>query len=359
MRVVVTGAAGFIGSNLVHALNARGIDDVIAVDDLTQGHQFRNLVGTQLSGYVDLDEFYARFERGEFGRVDAVLHQGACSDTMVHDGKLMMARNYECSRRLLAACLRHGTRLIYASSAAVYGGSRQFVEAPEHERPLNVYGWSKLVFDQTVRRELAAMPQRGTLQVAGLRYFNVYGPREQHKGRMASVAFHHFGQFQSQGHVALFGEYDGYGPGAHERDFVWVGDVVDVNLWLLEHAGASGIFNVGSGRAEPFNAVAAAMLNRCRAAGGEPPLGLSALVESGQLRYTPFPEALRGHYQSHTQADLRALRKAGYTRTMTNVSTGVALYAQWLMNPRDGLPAVWAPVASALAAAASHSSHSL
>jgi ADP-L-glycero-D-manno-heptose 6-epimerase len=338
MRVVVTGAAGFIGSNLVHALNARGIDDVIAVDDLTNGQQFRNLVGTQLSSYVDMDEFYARFERGEFGRVDAVLHQGACSDTMVHDGKLMMARNYECSRRLLEACQQQGTRLIYASSAAVYGGSTAFTESPENERPLNVYGWSKLVFDQTVRRTLAAMPRSGGTQIAGLRYFNVYGPREQHKGRMASVAFHHFGQFQSQGHVALFGEYNGYGPGAQERDFVWVGDVVDVNLWLLENAGASGVFNVGSGRAEPFNAVAASMLNSCRAAGGEDPLPLSQLVDVGQLSYTPFPDALRGHYQCHTQADLRALRKAGYTKTMTNVSTGVALYAQWLMNPTDGLP---------------------
>jgi ADP-L-glycero-D-manno-heptose 6-epimerase len=256
---------------------------------------------------------------------------------MVHDGKLMMARNFECSRRLLAACQQQGTRLVYASSAAVYGGATVFTESPEHERPLNVYGWSKLVFDQAVRRTLAATA-RGAPQVAGLRYFNVYGPREQPKGRMASVAFHHFGQYQSQRHVALFGEYNGYAPGAQERDFVWIGDVVDVNLWLLEHGGASGIFNLGSGRAEPFNAVAAAMLNRCRAAHGEAPLGLSALADAGLLRYTPFPDALRGHYQCHTQADLRALRRAGYDRAMTNVSTGVALYAQWLLNPTDGLP---------------------
>jgi ADP-L-glycero-D-manno-heptose 6-epimerase len=336
MRVVVTGAAGFIGSNLVHALNARGVDDVIAVDDLTNGQQFRNLVGTQLSAYVDLDEFYPRFESGDFGRVDAVLHQGACSDTMQHDGKLMMARNYECSRQLLEACQRQGTRLIYASSAAVYGGSTVFTEDSVNERPLNVYGWSKLVFDQTVRR---ALRSGAKAQVAGLRYFNVYGPREQHKGRMASVAFHHFGQLEGQGHVNLFGEYGGYGPGAQERDFVWIGDVVDVNLWLLESGGTSGIFNLGSGRAEPFNAVAAAMLNTCRSARGSEPLPLRGLVDQGLLRYTPFPEALRGHYQCHTQADLRGLRRAGYDRPMTNVSTGVALYAQWLMNPADGLPA--------------------
>ncbi len=335
MRVVVTGAAGFIGSNLVHALNARGIDDVIAVDDLTDGQQFRNLVGTQLSAYVDLDDFYPRFESGEFGRVDAVLHQGACSDTMQHDGKLMMARNYECSRQLLEACQRQGTRLIYASSAAVYGGSSVFAEDPANERPLNVYGWSKLVFDQTVRRALRGGAKN---QVAGLRYFNVYGPREQHKGRMASVAFHHFGQFAAQGHVNLFGEYGGYGPGAQERDFVWIGDVVDVNLWLLEHGGASGVFNLGSGRAEPFNAVAAAMLNACRSARGDEPLPLRGLVDQGLLRYAPFPDALRGHYQCHTQADLRGLRRAGYDRPMTDVSTGVALYARWLMNPADGLP---------------------
>ena len=156
MRVVVTGAAGFIGSNLVHALNGRGVNDIIAVDDLTDGQRFQNLVGTQIADYVDMDAFYGRFERGEFGQVDAVLHQGACSDTMVHDGKLMMARNFECSRRLLGACLNQGTRLIYASSAAVYGGATAFSETPANERPLNVYGWSKLVFDQTVRRALAA-----------------------------------------------------------------------------------------------------------------------------------------------------------------------------------------------------------
>ena len=182
MRVVVTGAAGMIGSNLVHGLNARGVDDVIAVDDLTDGPKYRNLLGAQLSDYFDKSEFYRRFTQGELGKVDAIFHEGACSDTMEHNGRFMLENNYRCSKELLDACQARGTRLLYASSAATYGGSATFRETPEFERPLNVYGYSKLLFDNIVRRMLSA----ATSQVVGFRYFNVYGPREQHKGRMAS-----------------------------------------------------------------------------------------------------------------------------------------------------------------------------
>ena len=202
MKVVVTGAAGMIGSNLVHGLNKVGIDDVIAVDEMTDGQKYKNLLGANVSDYLDREEFYTRFTRGEFGRVDAVLHQGACSDTMEHNGRFMLDNNYRCSKDLLDACQAQGTRLLYASSAATYGGSASFVETPEFERPLNVYGFSKLLFDNIVRRVL---PTSGT-QIAGFRYFNVYGPREQHKARMASVAFHHFNQFSETGKVKLFGE---------------------------------------------------------------------------------------------------------------------------------------------------------
>ena len=327
MKVIVTGAAGFIGSNLVHALNARGVDDIVAVDDLTNGEQFHNLVGTQLADYVDLDDFYPRFASGDFGRVDAVLHQGACTDTMERDGRLMMARNHECSRRLLDACLQQGTRLIYASSAAVYGGSGEFREEPANERPLNVYGWSKLVFDQGVRRALAAGARS---QVAGLRYFNVYGPREQHKGRMASVAFHHFQQFQLQGQVSLFGEYGGYGPGQQSRDFVFVDDVVAVNLWFLQHPEQSGIFNLGTGRAQPFNDVAVAAVNAARALKGEATLSLAALVQGGQIEYIAFPDALVGKYQSFTEADLSRLRATGCDHVFADVAAGVKSYMGWL-----------------------------
>ena len=195
MKVVVTGAAGFIGSNLVRGLNSLGIDDVIAVDELKDGLKYRNLVGTSLSDYLDKGEFYTRFARREFGVVDAVLHEGACSDTMEQDGRFMMETNYRCSKMLLDACMAQGTRLLYASSAAVYGASTSFREEPRFERPLNVYGWSKLLFDNVVRRMLADAPH----QIAGFRYFNVYGPHEQHKWRMDSVALHHHNEYAKDG----------------------------------------------------------------------------------------------------------------------------------------------------------------
>ena len=279
MKIVVTGAAGMIGSNLVHGLNGLGIDDVIAVDDLTDGAKYRNLLGARISDYYDRGDFYARFARAEFGRVDAVLHEGACSDTLVHDGRYMLDTNYRCSKDLLDACLAQGTRLLYASSAATYGGSATFREEPAYERPLNIYGYSKLLFDNVVRRVL---PQAAT-QVAGFRYFNVYGPREQHKGRMASVAFHHFNQFQSSGQVRLFGPYGGYAAGEQARDFVQVDDVVAVNLWFLQHPGCSGIYNLGTGRAQPFNDVAVAVVNAVRARRGEAALPLAGLLAARQI----------------------------------------------------------------------------
>jgi ADP-L-glycero-D-manno-heptose 6-epimerase len=326
MRIIVTGASGFIGSNLVIGLNRLGIDDVIAVDHLKNGPKFRNLVDARISDYFDKSEFYARFGRGEFGKVDAVFHEGACSDTMEHDGRYMLDNNYRASKDLLDACLAQGTRLLYASSAATYGASSAFAEEPANERPLNVYGYSKLLFDQIVRRVL---PKAKT-QVAGFRYFNVYGPREQHKGRMASVAFHHFQQFRAEGHVKLFGEYNGYGPGLQERDFVSVDDVVAVNLWFLQHPKASGIFNLGSGRAQPFNDVAHATVNACRAQGGLEALSLEEQVEQGLVRYIPFPDALVGKYQCHTEADLARLRAAGCDHVFADVGTGTTRYVQWL-----------------------------
>lgn len=326
MRVVVTGAAGMIGSNIVHGLNALGIDDVIAVDNLTNGAKYRNLLGARISDYFDKADFYARFSRGEFGQVEAVLHEGACSDTMQHDGRYMLDTNYRCSKDLLDACQRQGTRLLYASSAATYGGSASFREEPQFEQPLNVYGYSKLLFDNVVRRML---PQAGT-QVVGFRYFNVYGPREQHKGRMASVAFHHFHQFREHGKVKLFGEYGGYGAGMQSRDFVFVDDVVAVNLWFLQNPGQSGIFNLGSGRAQPFNDVAVATVNAARTLKGETPLPLAELVARGLVEYIPFPDALVGKYQCFTQADLTGLRAAGCNHAFADVATGVSRYVNWL-----------------------------
>ena len=329
MRVVVTGAAGMIGSNIVLGLNAIGIDDIIAVDDLTDGPKYRNLLGARLSDYFDRSEFYARFARREFGQVEAVLHQGACSDTMEHNGRFMLDTNYRCSKDLLDAAQAQGTRLLYASSAATYGGSASFREEPAFERPLNVYGYSKLLFDNVVRRMLPT----SCAQVAGFRYFNVYGPREQHKGRMASVAFHHFNQFRETGKVKLFGEYGGYGPGQQSRDFVFVDDVVAVNLWFLQHPDQSGIFNLGSGHAQPFNDVAVATVNAARVAAGESALSLAEMVSAGWVEYIPFPDALVGKYQCFTEADLARLRATGCDHRFADVASGVAAYAAWLAAP--------------------------
>jgi ADP-L-glycero-D-manno-heptose 6-epimerase len=328
-RYVVTGAAGFIGSNIVKGLNARGESDIIAVDDLTQGDKFRNLADLKIADYVDADLFYDGFSDGHFGKVEAVFHEGACSDTMETDGKYMMDNNYTLSCGLFNACQERGARLLYASSAATYGDSDTFRESPEFERPLNVYGYSKLLFDQRMRRELgddfSSASRRKGRQVAGFRYFNVYGPREQHKGRMASVAFHQFNQFREQGKVKLFGDYEGYAAGEQMRDFVFVDDVVAVNLWFLDHPDRSGLFNLGSGRAQPFNDVAATVLNSLAAPGARLHTA-GEFASQGLIEYIPFPEALRGKYQCFTQADLTKLRAAGCDHAFADVQTGVAKY---------------------------------
>ncbi|WP_201752689.1 ADP-glyceromanno-heptose 6-epimerase [Sphingomonas changnyeongensis] len=325
--MAVTGAAGFIGGNLLRGLNAIGIDDIVATDDLTDGRKYRNLANARIADYLDHRDFYAALAAGRLGAFDAILHEGACSDTMEHDGRLMMDLNYRCSRQLLDYCEATGTRLLYASSAAVYGGESHFVEQPQYERPLNVYGYSKLLFDQVVRRR-----QHQMSQVAGFRYFNVYGPGEAHKDRMASVAFHHINQLRDSGRVRLFGEYGGYAAGEHRRDFVHVDDVVRVKLWFLEHPGQSGIFNLGTGRAQPFNDIARAVVNGVRARDQKPPLDLSAQVAQGLVEYVEFPEALKGKYQSFTQADISRLRAAGYEAPFLSVEDGVAAYVDHVLG---------------------------
>ena len=330
MKIVVTGAAGFIGSNLVKGLNARGIDNIIAVDDLTQGDKFRNLADLKIADYIDAGDFYNQFSDGAFGHVEAVFHEGACSDTMELDGKYMMSNNYTLSCDLFRTCQSRNARLLYASSAATYGGSDTFKESPEFEKPLNVYGYSKLLFDQRMRRELGTKFENAQTQVAGFRYFNVYGPREQHKGRMASVAFHQFNQFQAEGKVKLFGDYGGYSAGGQMRDFVFIDDVVAVNLWFFDHPEKSGIFNLGTGRAQPFNDVALAVVNTLRKSKNEASLGLEDMVRGGMIDYISFPDALVGKYQSYTQADLSTLRAAGCQHSFADVQTGVTAYMEWL-----------------------------
>ena len=326
MYYVVTGAAGFIGANLVKGLNQAGIDNIIAVDNLTRADKFKNLVDCELVDYIDKQEFLELVEGGYFdGDIEAVLHQGACSDTMEDDGRYMMQNNYRYSSALLDFCLDQEVPFLYASSASVYGGGKRFQEGRQHEAPLNVYGYSKFLFDQNVRRRIrdAASP------VTGFRYFNVYGPREQHKERMASVAFHFFNQFRSEGRVKLFEGCAGYADGEQLRDFVYVGDVVKVNLHFLEHR-CSGIFNLGTGRAQSFNAVAVATINACRQGKGEAALSLAELRKQGMIEYVAFPEALKGKYQSFTQADLSNLRMAGYRDEFATVEQGVGEYVKYL-----------------------------
>jgi len=302
MYTVITGAAGFIGSNLVKALNARGETRILAVDDLTQGEKFRNLADCEIADYVDKDEFLTRLADGDFDDdIAAVLHQGACSDTMATDGRAMLADNYRYSVRLL-------------------------------EAPLNVYGYSKFLFDQHVRRML---PER-TAQVAGFRYFNVYGAREGHKGRMASVVWHFFAQYRALGKVQLFEGSGGYGAGEQRRDFVSVEDVVKINLDFLDHPERSGIWNLGTGKAATFNAVAAATINACRAADGQPVLQFAELHRAGAIGYVGFPPELAGKYQSFTEADLSRLRAAGYTAPMLAVEEGVPRCVRALLASAPG-----------------------
>ncbi len=328
MKLVVTGAAGFIGANLIEGLNARGLTDVIAVDHDQDGLKSSNLNGLKFSQFVQADAFYSAFAQGEYGLIEAVFHEGACSDTMELDRAYMMANNFDCSRQLFETCKQQGVRLLYASSAAVYGGSSQFSEIPANEQPLNVYGESKLLFDNFLRERLGVAPYsrfaNTKTQVAGFRYFNVYGPREQHKGRMASVAFHEFHQMQSEGRVQLFGAYEGYAAGQQMRDFVSVRDVVAVNLWFLDHPEASGIFNLGTGRAQPFNDVARAVVQHFK------PLGLEHDQVQTLIEYIDFPAELQGKYQSYTQADLSALRAVGCDHAFADVQSGVAAYMRWL-----------------------------
>jgi len=323
MYYVVTGAAGFIGSRIVEALNRAGVTDIVAVDNLSRPAKVANLTRLEIADFVDKGEFLQRLDSFD-GALEAVLHQGACSDTMEQDGRYMMENNYRYSKTLLDWCQEAEVPLLYASSASVYGAGAEFREERACERPLNVYGYSKFLFDQLVRR---ALPGK-TAQIAGFRYFNVYGPNEAHKGRMASVAFHAYNQLAAAGKVQLFEGSAGYGNGEQRRDFVHVDDVVDVNLWFLEHREVSGIFNCGSGRAQTFNQLAAATINSVQ--GTEHTA--RELAQRGFIEYIAFPAGLKERYQSFTEADLSRLRAAGYRGEFKTVEHGVASYVNELRS---------------------------
>ena len=325
--ILVTGGAGFIGSNIVHALSQRG-EATFVVDNLKRPEKFHNVVDAEVVDYMGKEEFIERLERGEFaGKFSAVFHEGACSDTMEMDGEYMMRNNFRYSVSLFHFCQKEKIPFIYASSAAVYGAEEGFTEERSGERPLNVYGYSKFLFDQYVRNYWKTNGDRGA-QVVGLRYFNVYGPREFHKGNMASVPLHQYRQFLADGQVKLFGEYDGYAAGTQTRDFVYIDDVVSVNLFFLDNPDKSGIFNLGTGRAQPFNDIAVAVVNNLKPEAGA--LGLDAIVEQKLLEYVAFPDKLKGKYQSFTQANIAKLRAIGYDKPFYDVSAGVTAYISWL-----------------------------
>lgn len=309
---IVTGGAGFIGSNLVKSLNQRGITEILVVDDLTDGTKFANLADLDIADYADKDEFIAQVLAGEnFGHIDAIFHLGACSATTEWNGKFMMENNYDYSKELLHYALERGIPFQYASSASVYGAGPVFTEGRENEQPLNVYGYSKFLFDEYVRKILPDAES----QVAGFRYFNVYGPRETHKQSMASVAFHLNNQLLAGENPKLFQGCDGYGDGGQLRDFVFVEDVCQVHNYFLDNLTQSGIFNLGTGKAEPFRAVAEAVID---------------YHGKGEIEFIPFPEHLKGRYQSYTQADISNLRAAGYDKPFKTVAEGVAEYLAWL-----------------------------
>lgn len=311
--IIVTGGAGFIGSNLIRALNERGERNILLVDNLVNGHKMHNIADLDIADYLDKNEFIERLASSDFfGKVRAVFHQGACSATTEWDGRYVMANNYDYSKQVLSCCLGARTPFLYASSASVYGnGQNGFYVDRGCERPINMYAYSKFQFDQYVRRILP----EATCQIAGFRYFNVYGPREQHKGAMSSTAFHFNRQIIEHGAARLFQGCDGYADGEQRRDFIHVDDVIAVNLWFFDHPEQSGIFNLGTGRAETFNTVAEAVI---------------AWHGQGRIEYVPFPDHLKGSYQSYTQADISGLRLAGYDREFLGVNEGVTRYLDWL-----------------------------
>lgn len=307
--IVVTGGAGFIGSNIVKSLNDRGITDILVVDELEDGTKFKNIADCEIWDYMEKDVFLEKIKNREafIDDLKVIFHEGACSSTTEWNGRFVMQNNYDYSKDLLHYCIDKHVQYLYASSASVYGAGSVFKEERQYEEPLNMYAYSKFQFDQYVRRILP----RANSQIVGFRYFNVYGPREQHKGTMSSTAFHFNNQIKDNGVAKLFEGCDGYGNGEQRRDFIYVGDAVDVNLWFMDNPNKSGIFNLGTGRSQPFNDMANAVID---------------WHGKGKLEYIPFPDHLKGRYQSFTEADISALRDAGYDAPFKTVEEGVKEY---------------------------------
>ena len=313
--IIVTGSNGFIGSNLIRELNKKGYKDIIAVDDHSRTDLKENIVHCDIKEFIDIDDFLVMVQKEEIDKLNirAIFHQGACSDTMEWDSEYLFKNNLLYSKELLNLAIRMKVPLIYASSASVYGSGETFVESLENENPINLYAYSKFKFDQIVRREL----KRGNTQIVGLRYFNVYGPQEQHKGKMASVAYHLHNQLKESDKIKLFKGSDGYDDGEQRRDFIYVEDVIKVNIWFFENREISGLFNVGTGRSQTFNDVAKSVID---------------WNKKGKIEYIPFPENLKGAYQSFTEADIKKLRDVGYQEEFLTVQEGVKRYLDSIEN---------------------------
>ncbi|MBF0155463.1 MAG: ADP-glyceromanno-heptose 6-epimerase [Magnetococcales bacterium] len=306
---IVTGGAGFIGANIVEGLNLRGESDILVVDNLEKSAKFHNLIDLEFADFLDKRDFRDLIEKGRFdhARIRGIFHQGACSDTMEYDGRYMMDNNFAYSKLLFHFAVEREIPFVYASSAATYGNGTRFTEERSSEDPLNIYGYSKLLFDRYVERRLADVEST----VAGLRYFNVYGPRELHKGRMASMVYQSYRQLRDDGTTWLFQGTGGYGDGEQRRDFIYVRDVVDVNLFLADGVPVQGIFNVGTGQSCSFNDIVHALIE---------------ITGRGELKYKPMPDGLREKYQNFTEADITRLRRAGYDRPFTSLKEGVREY---------------------------------
>lgn len=312
--IIVTGGAGFIGSNIVRKLNERGVNNIIIVDKLKNGKKMFNFSNLDIADYIESADFYSCLNSGKFSnKIDAIFHQGACSSTTEWDGEYLIKNNFETSKALLHYSLNNNVKFIYASSASVYGlGANGFEVNKNSESPINMYAFSKLLFDNYVRRNTTLNDQ-----VVGLRYFNVYGPHETQKGSMASVLYHFYHQLVTDNEVRLFEGTNGLSNGEQRRDFIHVDDIVDVNLFFYENPFSFGIHNVGTGVAETFNNVADVLID---------------IHKSGEKVYIPFPETLSGSYQNFTQADIGSLQKIGYLKEFKSLQTGAENYLHWLRN---------------------------
>ncbi|KAJ5793950.1 NAD-dependent epimerase/dehydratase [Penicillium paradoxum] len=312
--IIVTGGAGFVGSNIVKELNNRGFTNVVVVDDMTDGSKFRNLVDCKVADYIDATTFREAIRSKSFHhRPRAIFHYGAITSTTETNGKKMIDANFTYSKELFNWCKEQSVRFIYGSSAAVYGTGKVFTEGDSHEAPVNLFGYSKMLFDQYVVKNIDARSP----QVAGLRLFNVYGPGEQYNDARPSAVYQFYEKRKAFKAIELFGEYAGVEAGKQMRDFVHVQDVARLNCWFLDHPEISGIYNVGTGAASSFLDVATEVASHF----GNP---------EGYIKFVPFPAELKGRYQSYTCADISKLRRAGSGLRFRDIHEGIRDYLEWL-----------------------------